>query len=353
MLLNFPSISASQAMPQARAYWADLCRVIAIFGVIVIHACGEKFYRFPNINFSDWMPVNLLDSAVRCAVPIFVMLSGALLLPTGSDSVTLRQILMRSKKVLLPLLVWNIFYLHYVGHFSGQPINWLSMFYEPPMYHLWFVYMIVGLYLLLPLLQAAYALVVNRVSLQWYFLGLWLLVTVVPIYTAVPLLHQLQQTSLLGYGGYFLLGGILASGLRKNVINTWCWLAIYVGCVALTAYLTYSASVKANKVIETAYLYFSLNVFVASSAAFVLFLRVKIRPSLRGPLEWLSDKCFLIFFMHVIVLERVANYATRIGIDSVLPGGLGVLLIAFVTFLSCLMIATLLRSLPKSRTFLG
>lgn len=59
-----------------RKVWADLLRVAAIFGVIVIHACGLTFYKYGNISQSDWLAINLLDSMARCSVPLFVMLSG-------------------------------------------------------------------------------------------------------------------------------------------------------------------------------------------------------------------------------------------------------------------------------------
>lgn len=47
-----------------RKTWADLCRVAAIFGVVVIHACGTNFYQFGKISTSDWLSINLLDSLV-------------------------------------------------------------------------------------------------------------------------------------------------------------------------------------------------------------------------------------------------------------------------------------------------
>lgn len=334
----------------SRQSWGDLCRVVAIFGVIIIHACGSTFYQFGKVSLPDWLAANLLDSLVRCAVPLFVMLSGALLLKKDSNQITVRQIINRVSKVAAPLFTWNVGYLLYVSHFTGEPVKWTSMFIQPPMYHLWFVYMIIGIYLLLPVFQAIFTTVIERRNLQIYLLGLWLIVTCIPIYQPIPLLPLLQQSSLFGYGGYFLMGGVIATSRTSKLPSTVWWI-IYAASVAVTFYLTFYFSQQAQSVVETAFLYFSINVCISSVAAFILFSRAKISEKFGLILQWVSDRSFLIFFMHVVILERVSNV-----ILSMLPGlpaYLFILLSATVTFIICLTIATVLRWLPASRTVLG
>ncbi|MBK7416036.1 MAG: acyltransferase family protein [Dechloromonas sp.] len=63
----------------------------------------------------------------RCSVPLFVMLSGALLLKQGSKQITVPQVAKRICKVLIPLVFWNTAYLIYISHFSGESVKWLSM----------------------------------------------------------------------------------------------------------------------------------------------------------------------------------------------------------------------------------
>lgn len=256
-----------------RKTWADLCRVAAIFGVVVIHACGTNFYQFGKISTSDWLSINLLDSLVRCSVPLFVMLSGALLLSPQDKPATPLQIIGRIRKVAIPLLTWNVAYLLYVSHFTGQAIDWMSMLRQVPMYHLWFVYMIIGLYLLLPVFQAVFAAISKRSDLQRYLLALWLVVTCVPVYYPLPILALVQQTSLLGYAGYFLIGGIVANTHQQSG-KTFFWVLVYLAAVLVTFWLTWHFSDARQSVDERAYLYFSPNVFLASLAAFILFTRL-------------------------------------------------------------------------------
>ena len=333
-----------------RKTWADLCRVAATFGVVVVHACGANFYQFGKIPASDWLSINLLDSLVRCAVPLFVMLSGALLLCPQATLATPWQIIGRVRKVAIPLLMWNVAYLLYVSHYTKEDIDWLIMLRQVPMYHLWFVYMIAGLYLLMPLLQAVFAAIEKRPDVQRYLLTMWIVVTCVPIYFPLPILNLLQQTNLLGYAGYFLMGGVIAN-VHQRSGKTLVWALLYCAAVFVTFWLTWRFSVAAQSVDERAYLYFSPNVVFASLASFILFTRIQVSRHLSVALHWISDRSFLIFFMHVVVLERVQTSVVASGVQ--MPIIIQTVLVAAFTFLLCLGIASLIRLLPKSRALLG
>lgn len=289
-----------------RKTWADLCRVAAIFGVVVIHACGANFYLFSKIPDSDWLSINLLDSLIRCSVPLFVMLSGALLLSPQATPATPLQILGRIRKVAIPLL---------------------------------------------PVLQAVFATIAKRPDLQHYLLALWMLVTCVPIYYPLPILDLLQQTSLLGYAGYFLMGGIVAEAHQQSS-KTLPWVLVYLAAVFITAWLTWRFSIATQSADERAYLYFSPNVVFASLASFILFTRMRFSSRhLIIALQWISDRSFLVFFIHVVVLERVQNQVTTLELP--IPVVIQTILVSALTFLLCLGIASLFRLLPKSRAFLG
>lgn len=332
----------------ARHAWADLCRVAAIFGVIVIHACGPSFYQFNRISDADWLSSVLINSFVRPSVPIFVMLSGALILRDASNSISLKMIVNRIIKVGVPLIVWSIFYLFYVSYHTGNPVDFLSIFRVPAMYHLWFVYMIIGIYLIIPILNPVYYFLKQNPVFQWYLLGLWLLITSVTIYQPVPLLALLQQTQILGYGGYFLLGGIIANtqilnnSLYKSVI-------IYFFASIFTFYYTWHLSHQASAPVETPFIYVTLNVFLASVAFFIIIRKISIEGFLYKLVVWASDRAFIIFFVHVIILERVQIALSPAG----MPKALEIIAASAVTFAICLAFAGVLRLIPKSRVLFG
>jgi surface polysaccharide O-acyltransferase-like enzyme len=61
--------------------WLDNLRVNATIGVILIHASATILFRFTKVPADYWWMANLYNGGYRYVVPIFVMLSGALLLP--------------------------------------------------------------------------------------------------------------------------------------------------------------------------------------------------------------------------------------------------------------------------------
>jgi surface polysaccharide O-acyltransferase-like enzyme len=335
-----------------RAGWADLCRVVAIYGVILIHSCGATFYSFGKIPLSDWFAANALDSLARVSVPLFVMLSGAMLLKPGAPITALSSLPQRVSKVLIPLVVWSLLYLYVVASHKGAPIDWLGTLRQPAMYHLWFVYMIIGLYLLLPFLQAIFEAIRDKPALSLYFMAVWVVITCVPLYFPVPLLGIMQQTTFLGYGGYFILGGLLVTCLKDN-IPTAIWIGLYLASSMVTFLLTWNFSDKVSAPTETAYVYFTLNVAIATLAAFKAFTRVKTGPTTGKILHWISDRSFLIFFVHVLVLEQVRYSAIIVSLSQLLPTFFVILIISVATFIFSLLIAALIRFIPGASRVAG
>jgi surface polysaccharide O-acyltransferase-like enzyme len=332
-----------------RQPWADLSRCVAICGVILIHSCGVIFYSYGKVPIFSWLSANLLDSSVRFSVPLFVMLSGALILKPGRD-VSLTSIATRVRRAGVPLLVWSAIYLAYLSYTGGIPIDLTRMFRAPVMYHLWFVYMIVGIYLLLPLLQPIQTWLDGNASRQVYFCVLWVGLNVAPFIGSWDVASLLQQRAFLGYAGYFILGRILAD-LRPSAKVVGMAAVAFILAVAVTFILTWQYSDAANAPVEKAYVYFSPSVFVSAVAVFVLLRFFPSRLLHQDFLATMSDRSFLVYFMHVLVLEHV-----RPQVDAYttgLPTYLSILAVATTTIAVSFVIAAALRKLPYSRAVLG
>lgn len=149
--------------------WIDLLRIIACFMVIASH-CSDPFLVSPNR--SDFVGGWIIGSIVRCSVPLFVMMSGALLLPTslGLGAFYVKRI----KRLAIPLVFWSValpflFYL-YIALAGGSSFPLI----DPSTYTLesacrkaltfflnfnydttplWYLYMLIGLYFIIPILS--------------------------------------------------------------------------------------------------------------------------------------------------------------------------------------------------------
>ena len=137
----------------------DLIRAIAILLVICIHSQGllqqaviDEVDSFGVMHVSD-----ALWQFVYIAVPLFVMLNGSLLI--GRDEPLKDFFLRRFKRVIVPFVVWSIIVgilSYYKEHHTLYGcIFWLVTNFVTGGVHkiYWFVYLILGIYLLIPLLR--------------------------------------------------------------------------------------------------------------------------------------------------------------------------------------------------------
>ena len=201
----------------------DLIRTLAILCVIINHA-AEMTYPMHNVE-----AMNALSSASkifgfsaftlgRCGVPLFLFLSGYLLLSRAESFQSEGGIIRFYKKNLLPLLltweIWILLYNIFCAVLQIQEFRWKhylaeALFLESaPLGHSWYLSMILGMYLFIPFL----ALVLSKMRGRWIFL----LLGVAFVYSfIVPSLNlyfgnirNLLDISFAGgtYGVYLVLG---------------------------------------------------------------------------------------------------------------------------------------------------
>ena len=90
-----------------RIYYMDILRVIACLCVVMIHTCGSFVTKeYGSVNY--WIG-NVLDSISRVAVPLFIMISGALLLDENYDY-SVGKIKKHIKKMILFFVFWSVVY---------------------------------------------------------------------------------------------------------------------------------------------------------------------------------------------------------------------------------------------------
>lgn len=162
-----------------RVVWLDWLRVAACFMVMVVHST-EPFYLGGEGSLvasgSDAFWAAFFDSFVRACVPLFVIASSFLQFPLHYPTgVFFRK---RALRILIPFVIWSVFYALY----WGDPVTNLKdllLNFNYAAGHLWFVYMLLGLYLIMPLLSP-WAEKVGRKELS-VFIGIWLFTTVLPL----------------------------------------------------------------------------------------------------------------------------------------------------------------------------
>lgn len=136
--------------------WADVLRVAAILAVVVIHASGP-LVKTAEVGSRTWWFAVLSDAGCSWAVPVFAMLSGALLLGRSRVESLSSFYRRRFLRVGLPAIAWIIAYFVFRRQYLSENLTvrqyaeqTLSGF---PYFHLYFVFVVLGLYAVTPLLR--------------------------------------------------------------------------------------------------------------------------------------------------------------------------------------------------------
>lgn len=149
---------------QTRQHYFDFLRVLAIFAVIVIHVAAQNWYTTDMHSF-EWAAMNFYDSIVRWAVPIFVMISGALFL---SKDIPIRKLYSKYIfRIFTAFIFWSFMYAVKKYMESGDIVQ-AFMYFLRGEFHMWFLFMIVGLYMIVPFVKK----IAESESLTKYFLVL-------------------------------------------------------------------------------------------------------------------------------------------------------------------------------------
>ena len=220
-----PAFLRGELDPQRSHIWYfDWLRLFAMLAVIFMHA-ASGFLRGQITR--GWHAANLLTSISFTAVPLFFMMSGALLLSderTPDVKLLLRR---RMPRILLPLFFYSIIavlWLWYRDGPTGRPmIPALLMGLNKPVYvHLWFLYTLAGLYLISPFLyRMVYALDAKLERYLLLLLGAVVLLDLLRAFAPAawrPYFQWRITEDLKLFGGHlfaFLLGYYLHRARRK------------------------------------------------------------------------------------------------------------------------------------------
>jgi surface polysaccharide O-acyltransferase-like enzyme len=342
-----------------RTAWLDLARVLAIVAVLVVHVTMNAVNgaRTPE-GSASWWAANVLNSSSRWCVPVFLMVSGALLLDPRKTDRPRDFYRRRLARIGVPVLVWTAVYLAFRRLYLGEDVTAGEAARDvasgTPFLQLYFLYVLLGLYLLTPFLRIILRACTRRMQIG--FAGI-LLALGAADQVAGSLLgagDSTAATRFLPFAGYYVAGWIL----RDLVLSRPALVAAagaWGGGVVVTVALVGLTSASAGWGSEGRYLYGFLSpaVIAMSLSAFVLLraaglrLLTPARPGLSKAMQRLSGWTFGVYLVHPLVLFPLAR---AVPLPSDFGGFLAVFTLQLlVTALGSVLLTVLLQRLPVLR----
>lgn len=249
-----------------REYSFDILRVIAMIMVIVIHVSNVYTRSFNFIDSTSYLIALIFNTISRVSVPIFFMISGALLLDRKFEFKKYKK---RVLKILLLIVVWDILYLIWEYLFLGTKYdNLLHLFIEPYRAHLWFLYTLIIIYLLQPLFKLILDKLNNTLKIVLFIL--WLFLSTLSMYNSTVSNIFTIFSSI----GFFILGKYLYDYVKKDNKESKKYVVIMILLMILayaeSIYLNYTASNKFDMFYNLFFAYRTPFIIIATFIIFKL-----------------------------------------------------------------------------------
>lgn len=227
--------------------WVDMLRLIACFTVVFAHCC-DPFVAHFDANREMFLTGVFCGSLTRPSVPLFVMMTAVLLLPIKSDTNYGCFCRKRIGRLLPPFIFWSVVlpllaYIYFANINPDTPnpqltpsdytadtlLNRVSTFvlnFNFDTTPLWYLYMLIGLYLIMPILNSWLAQASQKEIKQFlYVWGTTLL---------LPYINMFAPA--MGYKGNYGNMGILGE-CDWNVYGTFYYVSGFIGYIVLAYYL--------------------------------------------------------------------------------------------------------------------
>ena len=355
--------SVASLKENKREFALDLLRVLACFLVVWQHIT-ECYYINPDMSVPTHEGMRLIgwmNSMTPIEVPLFVMISGYFLLPLKMDVGAFFK--RRFTRILIPFVVWCVIYaayymvsrgdtfLDFMRNVAHIPVN-----FGVEIGHMWFIYMLLGLYLLVPVLSPWLEQCTKR-QLQGY-LGLWAFTTCLPyihlwfpkvlgecFWNPTPMLHYFT-----GFAGYFVLGYYIKRYGALSVRTSWLMLiGAYLFTVEVYQYRLDKVSLVSD--LEVCWRFCGINIAIMVYAVFSLVSRI----SWKGTdvcgrwISHVSGLSYAIYFAHLMMVfvwhDALGGLLKHVYFQ--IP------ILTVGAFLSSYGVVWILSKFPKSKVWLG
>ena len=170
----------------------EILRVICSVFIVTMHIIDFYILDYNRVGNTFWLYINIIESFIRFAVPIFFMISGALLIKKFNEK-PINFYKKRLLKIIVPYILISVIYSIGNQILKSGGIELVIIIKDilkfEAHYHLWFFEPLIGIYIIVPLIRKIIEYfevhnkkyVINIYLLVWTICGI-LVPTLINIY---------------------------------------------------------------------------------------------------------------------------------------------------------------------------
>lgn len=334
-----------------RMLWADILRILAIYLVLVVHTTF-----FPTTLNVSTLPSIALFAIAKTCVPLFFMLSGALLLSRSEPQATFYK--KRLTRFLYPFTFWTLIFIALLLVVTPpSQITEIVNSIKTGIKVFWFLPIIFCLYFLTPHIRTytAHASVkqIWVVILFWFFI-----VSFIP-YVRNTEAFPIQKandivTVTLYFSGYYILGFLLfKSNAIKGFINP--LLVIIIGIL----WSILGVILSSHPAINLSYVeYISPSIIVLSAGIFLMiknaepFFQKRCSKKMSQSISTVSAAVLGVYLLHTIYLQIFERLGLPL-FPRFASGIIYTLASSIILFIGTLSVVLVLKRIPKLRKFIS
>ena len=299
-------------MENKREYSFDILRVVSMIMVIIVHVSNVYSRSFGIIGNKSFLISLVFNTISRISVPIFFMISGTLLVDRSFNK---KKYFKRIIKYILLIIVWDIIYLIWEYLYLGVTYDKLYMLlFEPYRAHLWFLYSILLLYILQPLMK----LFIDKSNkvVKIILLILWL------VFSTLSMINIMIANifTIFSYIGFFIIGKYLYDYIKEHDLRKYNILLILsiIISVAISVFLNYTSSIRYNRFYNLFFAYRTPFIIMSSVAFFTLVVSNYKKNSIPKLIDILSTVSLGVYLIHGIFLDITVNKFIYSSINSLI-----------------------------------
>ena len=294
----------------------DVIRTIAIIMVVLNHVTARFFKVAPFDSFT-WF-TSVVYYCFHNGTSLFFMVTGMVFLKPGHSVPITGFLRSRFLRVLLPSIFWVIFFTFYRAWYLSDVSSAKEMLINalngPVYYHLWYVYALIPLYLVLPiinkLMQYSNQEIIEYILLLW-FIGF----SIVPAFQSIiPSLELNWLITIFGNFLGFMVAGSYFYWFKSNFQRNKIFIVysimffLVIGSLYLVRFVNgkpdaFFASRNSPFMVVMSLCIFLIATQINYAKVFEKFKWIQ------KLVHWVADSSFSIYILHVIIIELVPKYS--------------------------------------------